>query len=70
MSDDKSPLEDEIKEAAAGPQSASGDGQTVTDRSLSELIEAEKYLLAKQAGKKTGKNIGIGFSRFRRPGTQ
>lgn len=68
MSDDKSPLEDEIKEAAASPQSASGDGETVTARSLVEMIEADKYLAAKKAANSKGK--GFAFTKFRRPGTQ
>lgn len=46
MADD---LTTRIEDAAAEPASASTDGQSVSERPLSELIEADKYLASKRA---------------------
>ena len=42
-------LDDQIAEDAAGPESATVDGVTVTKRSLQDLIEADRYLAGKRA---------------------
>lgn len=61
-----SDLETTIENAAENPQSASVDGVTVTQRSLSELIEADKYLQAKKASRR--KNRGLRYTRIVPPG--
>jgi hypothetical protein len=61
-----SDLENTIETAAENPQSASVDGVTVTQRSLSELIEADKYLQAKKASRR--KNRGLRYTRIVPPG--
>jgi hypothetical protein len=61
-----SDLESTIETAAENPQSASVDGVTVTQRSLSELIEADKYLQAKKASRR--KNRGLRYTRIVPPG--
>jgi hypothetical protein len=63
-----SDLEAAIETAAENPQSASVDGVTVTQRSLSELIEADKYLQAKKAARR--KNRGLRYTKIVPPGAQ
>jgi len=46
MADD---LEQSIRDNAAGPASASGDGTQVSQHSLRDQIEADKYLASKAA---------------------
>jgi hypothetical protein len=41
--------EEAIEQGALGPQSVTVDGNNVTARPLSELIEADKYLASKSA---------------------
>jgi len=48
MTDD---LADTIRENASGPAKASGDSGSVEQHSLSEQIEADRYLASKQAMK-------------------
>ena len=52
-------LDDAIESAAAQPQQASVDGQSVTQRSLSELIEADRYLARKRAQAAANPNFGV-----------
>lgn len=62
-----SPLEDRIREAAQEPVSASSDAGSVTQRSLSELIEADRYLASKEAVR--SRSRGLKLSKFIPPGT-
>jgi hypothetical protein len=48
MADD---LSNAIREGAAGPQQASGEGVSIQQHSLKDLIEADKHLQAKNARK-------------------
>jgi hypothetical protein len=48
---------DPIEQAALEPQRASGDGQSVDNRSLKDLIEADKYLANKRARSGMGMKI-------------
>ncbi|HOF17397.1 MAG TPA: hypothetical protein PK082_00680 [Phycisphaerae bacterium] len=42
-------IEDILEQAASEPASASGDGTTVQQHSLDQLIRADKYLSGKRA---------------------
>ncbi|TXH09522.1 MAG: hypothetical protein E6R04_07920 [Spirochaetes bacterium] len=64
MSED---LTDAIVEAAQSPQSASGEAGSVTARSISELIEADKYAKAQAAT--TGRRRGLIINKLRPPGS-
>jgi hypothetical protein len=44
---DSSPLADLLQKRAADPRQFEADGQRIGERSLSELIEADKYLSQK-----------------------
>lgn len=66
MSDEADAITDAIKANAAGPASVSGDAGSVTQRPLSELIEADKYLAAKEAGKQP--NRGLRLTKLVPPG--
>lgn len=60
----------DISEAAANPQSFSVDGLSQTNRSISELIEADKYLRKRARGnKRRGVNIAGMISHAIPPGT-
>jgi len=48
-----------IEQGALGPQSATVDGNSVTQRSLSELIEADKYLASKSAASAGNELFGM-----------
>lgn len=50
-------LEQTIRDAAATPASASGDGLSTTERPLEQLIAADKHLSAKQAMQAPGLGI-------------
>jgi len=58
---------DKIAENAAKPQSASGDGESVTQFSISEQIAAEKFRSSQAAA--TNGAIGVRFMILRPPGT-
>ena len=45
-------LDSTIRQNAAGPKRASGDAGSVEQHSLSEQIEADKYLAGKEAARK------------------
>ena len=48
MADD---LENTIRESASGPAKASGDGTSIEQHRLSDVIEADKHLGNKAAGR-------------------
>ncbi|HEX4131458.1 MAG TPA: hypothetical protein VHZ24_15570 [Pirellulales bacterium] len=64
MSDD---LADAIRQNAQGPARAQGDAGSVEQHPLSDQIEADKYLAAKDATKKPTR--GLRFNMFVPPGT-
>lgn len=47
-------LSDAIAQNAAGPAKASGDEGSVEQYSLSEMIEADRYLASKNAARNSG----------------
>jgi len=51
-------LSDRIEQAAADPAAAAVDGQSVTDRPIGDLIEAQKFLDARAVGRATNENGG------------
>lgn len=69
MPDPETDLGDVIQDVAANPQSVTTDGQTFSEHSLPDLIEADRYQKAQKAAAaasaKTGKKAS-GFS-FLRP---
>lgn len=52
-----------LKSNAAGPKSVSADGQTTTQHSIREQIEADRYVAATKASRRKG--LGLVFSRIR-----
>lgn len=60
------PIRDAIADLATSPESISVDGQTVNERSISELIEADKYLKEAAAAKRP--TLGIRFAKLNPPG--
>lgn len=56
-----------IETAASQPSSASVDGQSASNRSLSELIEFDKYRSQKEAVARKGR--GLRFTKIVPPGT-
>lgn len=66
-------LTDTIETQAEKPANVTVDGQSATQRNLSELIEADKYLKANAATAESGNSSGNGyrglrFFKFRPPG--
>lgn len=66
-------LTDDIESQAAKPSNVTVDGQSVSQRPLGELIEADKYLKANTATSDSGNSSGNGyrgltFFKFRPPG--
>lgn len=59
-------LDDAIRENASGPAKAAGDAGSVEQHKLSEQIEADRYLAAKNLAKR--KDRGLRFSKFVPPG--
>ena len=55
----ESPIENIIKENAAGPKRASGDAGSVEQHSLGDQIAADKHLGAKEAMKTKGLGIKL-----------
>ena len=53
------PIEDAIGDLANAPRVFETDGQKVQERSLSELIEADKYLEQKRVAKAGGSGIRV-----------
>jgi hypothetical protein len=60
-------LADKIQENAAGPAKAAGDAGSVEQHKLSEQIEADRYLSAKEATQQ--KQRGLMFNKLVPPGT-
>jgi hypothetical protein len=52
-------LRDEIEAAATTPQNVASDGTQVANRSIAEMIAADKYLKQQQAAAQGGLGIGI-----------
>ena len=50
-------IENAIKDNASGPKTASGDGNSVEQHSLTDQIAADKHLASKSA--MAGKGLGI-----------
>ena len=63
MADD---LKDAIRDNAQGPAKAAGDAGSVEQHKLSDQIEADRYLAAKEAAK--GKRRGLVFNKLVPPG--
>ncbi len=64
MADD---LEETILENAQGPAEAHGDAGGMRQHSLTDQIEADRYLESKKAAKKKG--LGIAVKKLVPPGT-
>lgn len=62
------PLEDTIRDNAAGPAEAHGDTGGMKQHSLKDQIEADRYFASKRAMRK--KRRGIRLSRITPPGAQ
>lgn len=58
----------EIEEAAQAPKKTAGDEGSIEERSIDELIQADRYEQAKQAGA-NGPPYGMRKARFKKPGT-
>lgn len=59
-------LDDTIRQNADGPVKVSGDAGSVEQHKLSEQIEADRYLAAKEAAK--SKSRGLRFNKIVPPG--
>ena len=57
-----------IEDAADSPVKIAGDAIDVTERSIGELIKADRYLAAKRASSKA--HFGLRFSQISHPGAQ
>lgn len=68
MSDE---LRDKIAETAAGPKRVRTDAGEVESQDLGSMIEADKYLSAKNAAASSGTNTrrGLRFNKLTPPGT-
>lgn len=60
-------LQQVIRENAAGPKRAQGDSGSIEQHSLSEQIEADRYLTSKAAARK--RTRGLRFSKLVPPGS-
>jgi hypothetical protein len=61
-------LEDVIRENAQGPAKASGDTGSVEQHTLTDQIEAAKFLASKDAA--SSKNRGLKFNKLVPPGAE
>lgn len=68
MAGTPSATETAITDNAAGPKSASVDGQSVSQHSIREQIEADRYLASKASGR--GRGIGVRRNKISLPGGQ
>jgi hypothetical protein len=68
MPDPSPNLEQTIRDNAAGPAKASGDSGSVEQHSLTEQIEADRYLASKQAAASPAKSLR--FTRLIPPGAR
>ncbi|MGL6194429.1 MAG: hypothetical protein ACRC2T_06355 [Thermoguttaceae bacterium] len=66
MPDEKT-LEEAIRENAAGPKTVTSEVGSVTQHSIRDQIEADKYLKKQRAAKSRG--LGIRFVKIQLPGT-
>lgn len=57
-----------IEQNALGPSSVTNGSQSVTQRTLAELIEADRYLASKAAGETVTKGFGLRLQRIKPPG--
>lgn len=64
MPDDS--LADVIRDNASNPKSAKGDSASVEQHSLSDQIEADRYLASRKAA--GGKGLGVKISKMVPPG--
>jgi len=60
-------LENTIRENAAGPKRASGDSGSAEQHSLSEQIEADRYLASKTAARSS--SLGLKKTKLVPPGS-
>lgn len=60
-------LEETIRENATGPKMVSSEVGSVTQHSIRDQIEADKYLKKQRAAKSSG--LGIRFTKLQMPGT-
>ncbi|OQY98826.1 MAG: hypothetical protein B6D36_17040 [Planctomycetes bacterium UTPLA1] len=58
-------ITDAIRENAAGPKRAQGDSGSVEQHDLKDQIEADRYLLSKEAAKK---GLGVRMTKVVPPG--
>ena len=65
MPTDDTTYTDEIASVAVSPAEVNIDGQQVKQQDISDLIEADKYLSAKAATRRTG--LGIKFVNLKPP---
>lgn len=59
-------LEDRIRDAADGPAEASGDGGSMKQQPLGELIKADQHLKSKAAARKNHR--GLRYTKIEPPG--
>ncbi len=59
-------LSSDIETAATEPSSATIDGNTVTQRRIKDVIEADRYLASKTAGSRA--HLGLRFTKVVAPG--
>jgi hypothetical protein len=59
-------LDNTIRQNAAGPKRAAGDSGSVEQHSLTEQIEADRYLASKEAAKSKG--LGLRVTKLVPPG--
>lgn len=61
-------IKTEIEDQATNPESVSSDAGSVSNRSLDELIDADRYLTSKEAATTKTKRLGFRMGIFRAPG--
>jgi hypothetical protein len=61
-------VKEKIREATGESQSTSVDGMSVSQRRISELIEADKYLAETEAATGKPKRMGLRMGVLRAPG--
>ena len=57
----------DTQSAAASPKAVEVDGVKVTNRSVKELVEAERFAASKAAMRR--RDRGVRFTKIRKPGT-
>lgn len=62
-------LSDAIQTNAEGPLKAAGDSGSMEQHSLTDQIEADKYLASKTAAATTGNSLGIRLTKLSPPGS-